>query len=235
MEDKHAGTVAATRDTRPIFNERVLVQYGCGLSCPVGWLNFDASPRLWAERTPLLSLVIRVFGRPLFPEQTRFGNIVSGLPIEQNTADAIFACHVLEHLPRTAVPMALKNTFRALKPGGVFRLVVPDLAWRISEYQRRAVENNPRAADIFLADCMLGMNDQANGIADRIRLLYGNSRHLWMYDYPLLEALLLSSGFTKIRRCEMGDSPELAFKNIEAKDRFFEGNFPELAIEAIKQ
>ena len=40
------------------------VQYGCGLSAPHEWLNFDASPILRLQKLPLLGQLV---GGPKFP------------------------------------------------------------------------------------------------------------------------------------------------------------------------
>ena len=103
------------------------VQYGCGLSAPEGWLNYDASPRLRLERNFLAGPVVaKVFGR-LFPPGTQFGDVVAGLPVASGAVDGVYCSHILEHLASEDVDYALVETMRILKPGGVFRLVVPDL------------------------------------------------------------------------------------------------------------
>jgi SAM-dependent methyltransferase len=106
------------------------VQYGAGLCAPSRWVNFDSSPRLWVERFPVIG---RFAGR-LFPLNVRFGNIVSGLPIPVGAADGVYASHVLEHLSRADFETAIRNTFQMLKPGGIFRLIVPDLEIRAAMY-----------------------------------------------------------------------------------------------------
>ena len=47
------------------MNESKYVQYGCRWSAPSRWQNFDASPTLRFERTPLI-------GRPYTKNQSRF-------------------------------------------------------------------------------------------------------------------------------------------------------------------
>jgi ubiquinone/menaquinone biosynthesis C-methylase UbiE len=46
---------------------------------------------------------------------------------EKNSADLIYACHVLEHFGRKEYLQVLKRWFDVLKPNGVLRLSVPDL------------------------------------------------------------------------------------------------------------
>src|SRR6266568_3068610 len=107
----------------------VYVQYGCGLSCPEGWINFDASPRLRLQQLPLIGQFFRR-GAIVFPARILYGDIVKGLPVADDTADGVYASHVLEHLSLNDFWLALRNTIRLLKAGGIFRLVVPDLEVR---------------------------------------------------------------------------------------------------------
>jgi hypothetical protein len=68
----------------------IYVQYGCGLSAPGGWLNFDNSPTLRLQRLPLLGEVFRQAIKPRFPDAVRVGDIVTGLPISRNAATVSF-------------------------------------------------------------------------------------------------------------------------------------------------
>src|SRR5262245_22988509 len=50
--------IAAARHThrariRAKLTQALYVQYGCGLSAPDDWLNFDASPTLWLQLIPV--------------------------------------------------------------------------------------------------------------------------------------------------------------------------------------
>ena len=102
------------------------IQYGCGFSAPEGWLNFDASPTLRFERLPLIGKLYTRNARR-FPENVRYGDITRGLPIPEESCAGIYASHVLEHLALDDFDRALANTYRYLRTGGTFRLVVPDL------------------------------------------------------------------------------------------------------------
>ena len=124
------------------------VQYGCGFSAGDGWLNFDASPTLWIERLPVVGkLVSRALAGNArhFPDDVEFGDIRKGPLVAPGSADAVYALHVLEHLSLDDFRTAIRNTHVMLAPGGVFRLIVPDLLARAKRYVRDA-ETDPRAA-----------------------------------------------------------------------------------------
>jgi hypothetical protein len=98
-----------THDEPPLY-----VQYGCGLCAPARWVNFDASPRLRLERARLFGNLLCIAFRPMFSSNVRYGNITSGLPVPDDSAAGVFCSHVLEHLPRNAVPAALLETKKSV-------------------------------------------------------------------------------------------------------------------------
>jgi SAM-dependent methyltransferase len=105
--------------------QELYVQYGA--CAPEGWLNFDASPRLRLERLVGARRLLKRSAGLVFPANANPGNIVKGLPVPDQAVAGVFCSQLLEHLPRDATESALRNTFRMLRPGGLFRLVVPDL------------------------------------------------------------------------------------------------------------
>jgi hypothetical protein len=119
-------------------------------------------------------------------------------------------------------------------PGAVFRLVVPDLLWRVSQYLLATESEHLLAADNLMSSCYLGTKSKAKNPLAFARDHLGHSAHLWMYDFSALKYLLLESGFVDIRRCEFGDSKDPMFALVEDRNRFFEGTQRELAIEAVR-
>ena len=62
---------------------------------------------------------------------------VRSLPMfEDNTANLIYACHVIEYFDRIEVLDVLREWHRVLKPGGVLRLAVPDFAALVEVYRK---------------------------------------------------------------------------------------------------
>ena len=210
------------------------VQYGCGLSAPESWINFDSSPRLLFERMPGMSTCTGKIGKRLFPLNVRFGDIVRGLPLSDESADAVYASHVLEHLPRAVIPVALSNTLRILKSRGVFRVIVPDLAWRVERYLRDRQAGQDSAADRLMTSCLIGDSTRPIGLMGHLRAAFGNSGHSWMYDREQMTSLLLQAGFTDVRPCIIGDSGDSMFSLVEHPDRFFDEGHAEVSLQARK-
>ncbi len=211
------------------------VQYGAGRQDAPGWLNFDASPTVRLERLPLVGRLIKV-NAERFPDGIRFGDIVAGLPVADNSVTGAYASHILEHLAYDDFWTALRNTHRMLRPGGVFRLIVPDLQERARRYLAGVAANDPEAASRFLENSCLGHRSRPRSLRGRMRAMLGNADHLWMWDEVSIAAALREAGFTEIRRCRFGDAADAAFAAVEQEDRFTDTNLDiaEIAMEAKK-
>lgn len=61
------------------------------------------------------------------------------LPFEDKSVIALNASHVLEHLRDNELEHMLKEAYRVLIPGGMFRIVVPDLTLFIDSYHREGL------------------------------------------------------------------------------------------------
>ena len=111
------------------------VQFGAGDCVGEHWRNFDASLTLRIQAIPVLGdRLLALSGRTAFPDGIEHGDILKGLPLVQESVACIYCSHVLEHLSYEDARVALKNTYRILQRGGVFRLVVPDLEYYVKSY-----------------------------------------------------------------------------------------------------
>jgi predicted SAM-dependent methyltransferase len=54
-------------------------------------------------------------------------DLAHGVPFQTGTFDAVYHSHVLEHLKPEQGERLIEECFRVLKPGGILRVVVPDL------------------------------------------------------------------------------------------------------------
>lgn len=90
-----------------------LINVGCGHRIHPDWCNLD----LQAAVPGVIEHDLR-----------------HGLPFEVDSCDAVYHSHVLEHLTRADGERLLAQCFRVLKPGGVLRVVVPDLEQIAREY-----------------------------------------------------------------------------------------------------
>lgn len=61
-------------------------------------------------------------------------NLNSGIPFPEQNFDVVYHSHVLEHFSREQGAFFMRECFRVLKPGGIVRVLVPDLETVASEY-----------------------------------------------------------------------------------------------------
>src|SRR5258706_13741581 len=83
-----------------------LLNFGCGGTYHPDWVNLDAAP--------------------VSPQVTAH-DVRRPFPYVANRFDGLYGSHVLEHLQPPAAMRLLRECFRVLRPGGIVRIVVPDL------------------------------------------------------------------------------------------------------------
>ena len=97
-----------------------LLNLGCGKTFHPDWHNVDivsSSPEVQAC------------------------NFLKGLPFADGRFQGVYHSHVLEHVPRWQAEDFIRECYRVLQPGGVLRIVVPDLENVIREYLRHLQVN----------------------------------------------------------------------------------------------
>lgn len=90
-----------------------MLNIGCGDTYHPGWVNIDVKPA---------------------SKEILYHDVVTPLPFEGGCFDACYCSHVLEHLSLDEARFLLCEIHRVLKPGGVIRLVVPDLEGVVRAY-----------------------------------------------------------------------------------------------------
>lgn len=119
----------------------------------------------------------------------RWGDAKS-IPVPDGSAEAIYTSHMLEHLDPGEAVVFLREAKRALMPGGVLRVGVPDLAEMVRVYQSEG------DADALIA--WSGMaRPKPRGLLARLKHLALDDprRHNWLYDGASLAKLLAENGF----------------------------------------
>lgn len=200
--------------------QKKYVQYGCGEIAPEEWMNFDASPTLRIQKTPFIGKLLKKRLNTVFPENVLYGDIIKGLPVPDNYCDGLFCSHTLEHLSLNDFRKALKNSYRILKEGGLFRIVMPDLESYARKYLAEVDKGNAEAAFIFFEMSRMGVKERPKGIKGIAASVFGNSGHLWLWDEASLKKELAAAGFKHIRRCDFDDSADPLFKKVEIVWRF---------------
>jgi hypothetical protein len=188
------------------------IHIGCGLCAPANWRNFDASPTLRLQKIPLIGRYLMSNGLPVFPKNVEYGDIVKGLPVDNESCHGIYCSHVLEHLAFDDYRIAIKNIYSLLLKNGVFRFVMPDLEYLVKQYIQ---SDDPKASLVFMEKSLLGIKSRPRTFYKFLRSWLGNSQHLWMWDYKTIDLELKEVGFHEIKRVGFGDSEDMHFKDVE--------------------
>lgn len=146
---------------------------GCGDRLLSGFVNIDIIPG--AE----LQLDVR-----------------QGLPFPDESCDAIFSEHFIEHLSQREGLRLMREMRRVLKPGGILRLATPDLEGMANDYQQKYLNED------WLR---FGYSWTKTG-CERFNLGMREWGHKWVYDQEELERVAELAGLKFIERCSYGQS-----------------------------
>jgi predicted SAM-dependent methyltransferase len=205
----------------------VNIHIGCEHKIGINWKNYDVSYVPIFEKLPIIGNFIKINSKR-YPSEVLYGNICNSMLCEENQADNIFCSHTLEHMPKENMIFALKNIYKMLKEKGCFRLIVPNLKARAELYIKT------KDADKFIETIGMGQSKSANNFFDKLRGVFGNSLHKWMYDEQSMTNYLSQVGFKNIRKCRFNDSGIEAFTEVEDLHRFIDGDFEEIALQCTK-
>jgi predicted SAM-dependent methyltransferase len=126
-----------------------------------------------------------------------FGTAIR-LPLPDGSVEVLYSSHMLEHLDRMDADGFLNEAKRVLQPGGILRLVVPDLALLVKEYQADG------DADRFMDRAHLCVPSPRTIREKASSMLSGPRHHQWLYDGRSLSKLLDQHGFVDIRVLQPG-------------------------------
>jgi SAM-dependent methyltransferase len=203
-------------------NRPLKVNLGSSLVVSGDWINIDGSLSAFFASwpRPVLRVIYRLASMQAQYTEAEYiqllkrhrfihHNLEYGIPLPAACADYIFSSHFLEHLSKQHGEQLVREAFRVLKPGGIVRIAVPDLAQTIAAYQ---------AGDKAAA---------MDGIFAYLDLGYF-ARHRYMYDFDMLGALLTRVGFVDVRRraFQEGSVPDITVLDNRPDSLFVEAMKP---------
>jgi SAM-dependent methyltransferase len=163
----------------PTDARELKLHIGCGKGLLDGWVNIDVYP------APLAM------------------NVLWGLPFADGSARCVFVSHLLEHLfyPRDVQPF-LKEVRRVLAPGGVLRVVVPDIEQCIEAYV-----NNDRSFFASRRETWAWWPENPTRLEDFLGYAGAGAEPAWLfeshkygYDFETLSKVLIEAGFRSVVR-----------------------------------
>jgi SAM-dependent methyltransferase len=222
-----------------------VLNVGCGTktSDDPSVINLDWSMYLVIKSNPVLARLSRLFlsdGRlkrlNSLPDSIVVHDLRKGIPYAADSVDAVYHSHFLEHLDPPHARSFLQEVWRVLKPGGIQRIVVPDMERLCTDYlthlklcladSQRAPEHDRYVGGIIeqaVRREAAGASQQRPVWRTIDRLILGDARkrgetHQWMYDRVNLPSLLRSLGY-KCVKVERYDTSSISDWNRFGLDR----------------
>jgi predicted SAM-dependent methyltransferase len=117
------------------------------------------------------------------------------LPFPESSFSGAFCEHVLEHFTLEDGEKVAREVRRVLEPGGRFRIVVPD-----AEAVVRCYLDAPKELVAWRGEADLTPMETVNSV---FRQRY---EHQFLHDWPTMEKVLLSAGFSKVFRSRYNEN-----------------------------
>lgn len=171
LQRRHRAAVKQAR--RLQSNGELKLNLGCGPNIRQGWVNIDLGSR------DALHLDLR-----------------EPLPFPSNAASIIYSEHVFEHLAYPDESRGLlRESFRVLRPGGIFSVGVPDGEYVLRSYVSRDEE--------YFKKCREQGWYPPGGTTAMHQVNFHfrqGTEHKYSYDYETLAEELRGAGFVAVRR-----------------------------------
>jgi predicted SAM-dependent methyltransferase len=176
-----------SRKAMPLFESLkgetgLQIHLGCGPDLRLGWVNIDLD---LASRTS-----------PALPVGIQFINydLRRGLPVPAGSCKLIYSSHFFEHLEFSQGLRLIRDCFRALQPGGIFRISLPNLKQIFTAYC---------AGDAaYLEMLKKYMGDRHEGMEALVDFVnygvYQFGEHKCIYDEEKLNVTLREIGFQTV-------------------------------------
>jgi predicted SAM-dependent methyltransferase len=180
---------------KKIFNNQkgpIKLNVGCGTDYKDGWINIDNNSDNNIEKLDLN------------------WDLRNPLPFSDDSVDFIFNEHLIEHLTVNEAQVVIKDLVRILKPGGVLRIAMPDLAEAVDQYINLPLSKDPTIKRFKL--------DFIKTRAERINMSFREWGHKWLYDAEELRRRLKEAGCKNIKQCSLRDSEYPSLQNLEIRE-----------------
>lgn len=183
---------------------------GCGKNILDGWLNTDIYPHFGATRM----------------------NAARRWPIPDKSLHVVFCEHMIEHVSKDTGVFILSEMHRTLAPGGLIRIVTPDLA----SFASMVLSENGDAGDYI--DGLERFNGAAGlTICDAVNKIFYDHGHRYIYSSDELKHLIEEAGFSDLTIARGGKHHYPVFADTDGHPAIVGQRMNEIeavAIEAIK-
>ena len=158
------------------------LNYGCGDTRMAGYLGVDVRPCRGADH------VLAAWDTS---------------PFQDESVEEIYSRHMLEHLDPQDAHRTLAAWFRILRPDGLLRLIVPDIAFHARQIlgQQTAWTDDPAENLAHAMAGFYGWHDSSRGGSNE-------DAHRWGYTWETCGKFIRRTGFVHVQRVLSGADSE---------------------------
>jgi SAM-dependent methyltransferase len=172
-----ASEFAALKDKRDLK-----VHLGAGPDIRSGWVNID----LQLRAAP--SVINRENGTVFINYDLR-----RSLPLENDSCQLVYSSHFFEHLDYQHGVALMRECHRVLKPGGVFRISLPNFRGLFQAY---LAGDDDYVGLIDICAELPQLEPGTELLVDHVNFgVYQNGEHKWIYDEDKVVLLLKRLGY----------------------------------------
>lgn len=166
----HNNSIIAPDEPMPEFPR---LHLACGYNLIPGWINTDFLPL----------------------EGTTFLDFTKRFPYADNSFDAAFCEHSIEHIDKSEAKFMCAEIFRVLRSGGYFRIVTPSLE------KMAAMALSEQASDTqhYLKWYRGFVKDENASVSDAVNAMFYKHGHQHLFMCSELAEILKNIGFSTIR------------------------------------
>ena len=194
---------------------QVKVNLGCGNHTPEGWVNVDYAFGARLAKVPCFRAINKKIGlfQMDWDDRIKIHDLRRTFPFDDASVNVVYTSHTLEHFSKQDGERFLRECHRVLKPGGIIRVVVPDLEAIVSDYT-----SGTTSADMFLDELYVVCDTSGMGFFKRLLANQIAFPHKCMYDTRAMLSRLRDIGFQAESRAAFeSDIPDI--RQIESKGR----------------
>ena len=192
---------------------------GCGFENTPGWIGIDGGvAHVIVRKLPkfMVKLLLKKFSmsskysfREYYSKLKSMKiihyNLLYGIPFADNTVPNIFTSHFVEHFSRDEGEFLLRESYRALRPNGIIRIVVPSLDEEVQKMKEAITDYYSGEIEKIQEF----VTTQKRGYTSHFQHYFHHHRR--MYNFPELESVLSRVGFREIKEREYkkGNIPDV--------------------------
>jgi len=198
---------------------------GSGQTAVPDWTNIDRSPNILLDRVPAVKRMLFRAGllteghmQPWDREVIR--QDIRKLPYPDNSVEAIYSSHTLEHLYLREAERVIGECARVLQPGGLLRLALPDVEQFARQLLSGYVVGGQDAGRHFNSQ-LLAHPEERPTLTGRLRSAVGGHVHRWQPSAPLVRQLMVDAGLLDVCDCAFRQGKLPGLDSIETREESF--------------